>query len=133
MRISRDEIKSAGQTIPKLKSCSIKPEPLWGDDAGRDTMDCNFSGTFKGWFTNIKLEIGRTTIEELNKIKQLIEKPITTLTYPLDRDLNGIKAGKAYTESFYGVAIETEFDNYKSDYEPFTINLIAVEGRPLDV
>lgn len=133
MRIARDEIKSVGHSIPKLKSCSLKVEPLWADDAGRVTMDAKFSGTFKGWFTNIKLEIGRTSIEELDTIKRLIEKPILSLTYPLDRELNGTKAGKAYTENFYGVAIETEFNNYKSEYEPFSINLIAIERRPLDV
>lgn len=134
MRVSRDEIKSAGQLIPKLLSCSIKPEPLWGDDAGRLVMEKGkFSGTFMGYFTNITMEIGRTTIEELNKIKSLIEKPITELTYPLDRDMDNKKAGEAYTESFYGVAIETKFNNYNSNYEPFTISLIAVEGRPLDV
>lgn len=133
MDIPRDEIKSEGQLIPKLKTCSLKVEPLWGDDAGRVTMDATFSGTFKGWFTNITLEIGRTTISEMNTIKKLIEKPILKFTYPLDRDLNGKKAGTAYEEFFYGTAIEAKFNSYKGKYEAFSINLVAIKRRPLDV
>lgn len=133
MDIPRDKIKAEGQLIPKLKKCTLGVNPLWADDAGRETMDAKFSGTFKGWFTQIKLEIGRTTVEELNIIKNILEKSILSLTYPLDRDLNGTKAGKAYTESFYGTAIETGFDNYKGKYDAFSIILTAIERRPLDV
>lgn len=129
----REKIKAEGMGIPKLKSCRISVEPLWGDDTGRETMDASFGGTFKGWFTKIKLEIGRTTIEELNFIKNLLEKPIVSFSYPIERDLGNIKAGKEYTEQFYGTAIETEFNNYKGKYDSFSITLTAVKRRPLDV
>ena len=95
-------------------------------------MAGKFSGTFKGWFPTIKLPFGSTTIEEMNDIKELIERPIISLTYPLDRDYKNIKAGKAYTEKFYGTAITAEFDNYKGKYKPFSIELVAVEGRIYD-
>lgn len=131
--ISRDEIKAQGQKIPKLcAGCSLKSEPLWGDDAGRENMAGTFSGTFKGWFPTIKLPFGSTTIEEMNTIKKLIERPIISLTYPLDRNYKGLKAGQAYTEKFYGTAIEAIFDNYKGKYKPFTIELVSVEGRIYD-
>ena len=65
-------------------------------------------------------------------LKELLEKPIVNLTYPLDRNYKGIAAGKAYTEKFYGTAITAEFDNYKGKYKPFTVEFVAVERRVYD-
>lgn len=131
--IKRDDIKVQGHHIPKLcAGCSLTSEPLWGDDAGRENMAGKFSGTFKGFFPKVKLPFGSTTIDEMNIIKNLIERPIVSLTYPLDRDYKDLKAGKAYTEEFYGTAITAEFDNYKGKYKPFTIELVSVEGRIYD-
>lgn len=131
--ISRDAIKAQGQSLPKLtKGCSLTSEPVWGDDAGRENMAGKYSGTFVGWFPKIKLPFGSTTIAEMNTIKKLIERPIITLTYPLDREYKGVSAGKAYTEKFYGTAITAEFDNYKGKYKPFNIELVAVERRLYD-
>lgn len=133
MEISREEIKSEGQSIPKLcKGCSLTSEPLWGDDAGRENMTGTYSGTFVGWFPKIKLCFGSTTVSELNQIKQLLEKPIVSLTYPLDRDFKGKQAGEGYTEEFYGTAIIAEFDNYKQKYKPFQVSFVAVERRLYD-
>lgn len=133
MEIARDQIKAGGQSIPKLvKGCSLTSEPLWGEDAGRENMAGTYSGTFVGYFPKIKLPFGSTTISEMNTIKELLEKPIVNLTYPLDRDYKGIAAGKAYTEKFYGTAITAEFDNYKGKYKPFTVEFVAVERRIYD-
>ncbi len=133
MDIVREEIKAFGQKLPKLVAgCSLTSEPLWGDDTGRESMAGKYSGTFVGWFPKIKLPFGSTTINEMNTIKNLIERPIVSLTYPLDRDYKGIKAGKGYTEQFYGTAITAEFDNYKGKYKPFEIELVAVERRLYD-
>lgn len=133
MVIARDQIKAEGQNIPKLtKGCSLTSEPLWGDDAGRENMAGTYSGTFVGYFPKIKLVFGSTTISEMNTIKELLEKPIVNLTYPLDRNYKGINAGKAYTEKFYGTAITAEFDNYKGKYKPFTVEFVAVERRVYD-
>lgn len=133
MNIQRDEIKAFGQSIPKLvQGCSVTPEPLWGDDTGRENMKGKYSGTFVGWFPKIKLKFGRTTISEMNTIKSLIERPIVSLTYPLDRNYNNKNAGEAYTEDFYGTAITAAFNNYKGKYEPFEVDFVAVEGRIYD-
>lgn len=131
--LKREEIKAQGQSIPKLIwGCSLTSEPLWGEDAGRENMVGTFSGTFTGWFPKVKLVFGSTTIQEMNTIKQLIERPIIDLTYPLDRDYKNLKAGQAYTEKFYGTAITAEFNSYSSKYKEFTIELVAVERRLYD-
>ena len=95
-------------------------------------MDGNFSGTFMGYFTNIKMNIGSTTIDEMNTLKQLLEKPTVSITYPVERKIGNTLAGNSYTESFYGTAINAEFDNYKAKYKPFSIQFVAIGGRPLN-
>lgn len=110
-----------------LKLCKfrITVEPLWGDDAGRDNMTGDFSGTFKGFFTNIILNFGKTTQEEMKFIKDNFEKPTFPFTYPSD------KTGQDVTENFYGTAISAEKESIKpnSKYLPFDITLVAVKRR----
>lgn len=108
-----------------LKLCKYKitPEPTWGSDAGRDNMAGAFSGTFKGYFTNITLSFGRTTQTEMTNIKNAFEHATFPFTYPSD------KTGLDVTEQFYGTAIPAEKESLKGKYLPFEITLVAVERR----
>lgn len=109
--------------IPRLIDYDISREPLWGDDAGRESMQGQYSGTFIGYFTKITLTIGRTTQEELAIIKGNFEVPLFNLTYPDD------KTSEDVTEEFYGTAIKTKRRNLKGKYEGFTLEFIATTRR----
>lgn len=111
------------QELPCLKDYDSSAEPLWGDNTGRLTDDGHFSGTFVGYFTNLDLTFNKTTQAQLTRIKQLIEKPIITLTYPIET------TGGAFTEQFYGTAIKVKKQGYRKKYEGFTISLKAVDRR----
>lgn len=109
--------------IPKLISYQIGREPLWGSDAGRESMAGQYSGTFIGYFTKITLNIGRTTQEELSIIKGYLEVPLFNFTYPDD------KTSQDRTEKFYGTAIKPQRNNLDGKYEGFTIDLTAISRR----
>ena len=53
-------IKTLSQTYP-ITLFKDKPEPVWGDDAGRNSNSGKFSGTFKGYFTTLHIEIAPLT------------------------------------------------------------------------
>lgn len=107
----------------KLCKYGITVEPLWGSDAGRENMAGTYTGTFIGYFTNITLNFGKTTQEEMQKIKETFEKPTFSFTYPDE------KTGQNITESFYGTAIKSEKESLKGKYLPFDITLIATKRR----
>ncbi len=107
----------------KLCEYEITAEPTWGSDAGRENMTADFSGTFKGYFTNITLSFGKTTQEEMSFIKEAFERPTFNFTYPSD------KTGKDVTEEFYGTAIKAKKNRLGGLYLPFEITLVAVHRR----
>lgn len=117
-------IKTLSRTYPITKF-SDKLEPAWGDDAGRNSNSGKFSGTFKGFFTNIHIEVGPMTKEEMTNFKRIFEVPIIeNFTYP-----NSSNNGVDYTEDFYGTAIESATDYWDGKYKAFSFDLIAVEAR----
>lgn len=107
----------------KLCKFNITAEPLWGTDAGRENMIGTYTGTFVGYFTNITLNFGKTTQEEMTFIKDTFEKPIFNFTYPSE------KTGQEVTEAFYGTAIKAEKESLKGKYLPFDITLVATKRR----
>lgn len=129
--------------LPAIKSITPSAEPTWADDAGRDTMDGKWGGSFIGYFTNLEIEFNDIVFDnELDTIKQLIEHAIISVTYPLEKtmswtDANGkhtIKQNELFTEQFYGTAIKPRRPSQDLGYyEGFSISLVAVERRPLDV
>lgn len=127
--------------IPALNNIISTVEPTWASDAGRETMEGTWSGTFKGYFTTLDLEFNEIVFDkELDIIKQLIEHPIIMVTYPLEKTMewtdnkgyHKIKQGEPYTEEFYGTAIKAKkpFQNAKY-YEGFSVSLVAVRRRPV--
>lgn len=77
-----------------------------------------------GWFDTLQLEFGKTTQEEMTAIKNAIEKPIIKNITFIDS-----KNGNNKTEDFYGTAIKAKRKNKNGMYEPFTVNLKAIERR----
>lgn len=117
-------IKTISETYPIL-SFQDTPEPLWGDDAGRQSNSGKFSGTFIGYFTNIHIEVGRMTKQQMTSFKSIFEVPIIEdVTFP-----NSSNEGQPYTEDFYGTSLAGKTNYWEGMYEPFSFDLVAVEER----
>lgn len=112
------------ENLPKVKSIEHSVEPTWGPDSGRNTNSGKFTGTFVGWFDTLQIEIGKTTQEELTRIKNVIEHPIIKNATFVDS-----KNGKNKTEDFYGTAIKAKRKNKNGMYEAFSFSLKAISKR----
>ena len=117
-------IKTLSETYP-ITMFKDKPEPLWGNDAGRNSNSGKFSGTFKGYFTNLHIEVAPLTKSQMTSFKAIFEVPIIEdVTFP-----NSSNNGADYTEDFYGTAIESATDYWDGKYKSFSFDLVAVEKR----
>lgn len=117
-------LKELSKTYP-ITRFTDKPEPLWGSDSGRNSNSGKFTGTFVGYFTNLHIEVGPMTKEEMTGFKAIFEVPIIEdVTFP-----NSSDSGRDYTEDFYGTAIESATTYWNGKYESFSFDLIAVEAR----
>jgi hypothetical protein len=115
-------IKDLSETLPILDFEHTK-EPMWEPDTGRNSNTHSFSGTFAGYFSQIVISFGKTTQEQMTRIKTLFEKATFTMTYP-DSD-----TGEDYTEDFYPTAIKAKKDNWDGKYHPFSITLTGVDEK----
>lgn len=112
-------------SLPKVKSVEHKVEPTWASDAGRNSNSGKFSGTFVGWFDNLTISIGETTIDEFNEICGKIEHPIIeNITF---KDTRNKRQNKI--ENFYGTVISGIIENVNGLYKPFSFSLKAIESR----
>lgn len=117
-------IKTISHQFPITKFTD-KAEPTWGSDAGRNTNSGKFSGTFKGYFTNLHIEVAPMTEQEMDDFKAIFEVPIIEqVTFP-----NSSNQGLPYTEDFYGTAIEAAKTDWDGKYESFSFDLVGVEKR----
>lgn len=95
-------------------------EPTWASDTGRNSNSGKFGGTFIGYFSQLVLEFGESTQEEMTEIKKNLEHPIVEVTFLNSDD------GKWRTEEFYGTGIPAKKDNWEGDYKSFSLTLTAV-------
>ncbi len=117
-------IKTLSQSYPIL-TFEDSVEPLWGEDAGRNSNSGNFSGTFNGYYTNMHIECGPMTKAQMTNFKAIFEVPIIEdVTFP-----NSHNNGADYTENFYGTKIKSVLDYWDGKYKPFSIDLVAVRKR----
>lgn len=117
-------IKTISQTYP-ITMFRDTPEPLWADDAGRQSNSGKFSGTFIGYFTNLHIEVGAMSKAQMKSFKAIFEVPIIEdVTFP-----NSSNEGQPYIEDFYGTSIAGATKYWEGYYEPFTFDLVAVEKR----
>lgn len=49
-------IKEISKTLPILK-CSHTPEPMWHKDSGRNSNSGKWTGTFAGYFSQLKIDL----------------------------------------------------------------------------
>lgn len=118
--------------VPGIVDIVIKPEPLWGDGTGRNTMDGHYSGAFMGYFTTFEIKFGKVTDDEFNLIKQLLEHPfLEGVQFALEKDMGDYKQGDLYTEDFYnGQAIQSKPLACGGYWEEFSVVLTAIDRRP---
>lgn len=110
------------RTLPRLKSHEHSKEPLWAKDTGRNSNSGKYSGTFIGYFSQVVLEFGKTTQEEMNIIKSQLEHPVVNLIYKSSDD------GEFKAEDFYGTKISGKHEgSFKKKYSPFSVTLTAIE------
>lgn len=95
-------------------------------------MDGHFSGTFTGYFTTLEMEFGTVSDSEFNTIKQLLEHPyLSNVQFTLEKDMGQYKQGDLFTEDFYnGQAIKSSPKACGDAWEPFSVVLTAIDGRP---
>lgn len=110
--------------LPKLKSHEHTKEPLWASDTGRNSNSGKYSGTFVGYFSQIVLEFGKTTQEEMIKIKEVLEIPIIEDFLYKDSD-----TGNFVSEDFYGTAIKAKLNKWTGKYNSFSVTLTGVEEK----
>lgn len=96
-------------------------EPLWASDTGRNSNSGSYSGTFIGYFSQVIIEFGKTTQEQMKLIKDNFEHPIIEMKY------KDSYTGNWKTEEFYGTAIKSKLNNWEGKYLPFSITLTATE------
>ena len=116
-------IKTLSESYPILSFQDVA-EPLWASDAGRNANSGAFSGTFNGYYTNLKIEFGPMTKQQMTDIKAIFEVPIVNITFP-----NSHNNGANYTEDFYGTAITPKLDYWNGKYKSFSLDLVAVRRR----
>lgn len=118
-------LKVDGKELKKLLDYEIGEEPLWADDAGRNSMDGRFSGTLIGYFTKITLSFTSMSVDEMAYNASLLRRGYFNVTYQDKRTKNMI------TEQFYnGNAITSKVTSYSNDrYGEFSISLVAVNRR----
>ena len=114
------------RTLPKVLNISDQPQPTWGSDSGRYSNSGTFHGTFKGYFTDLQINFGKTTQAEMTRIKTYLQPKggiIKSVTY---RDTD---TGQDKTEDFYGTVINATYSNKNGYYQPFSVSLKAVKKR----
>ena len=112
-------IKELSKVLPIL-DFDHKSEPTWGKDSGRHSNSGTWSGTFKGYCSQLTIVFGETTQTEMNRIISEFEKGIVSVTYPA-------KNGTIKTENFYGTAINGKVDTWGGMYKGFTLTLTGVK------
>lgn len=99
-------------------------QPLWASDTGRNSNSGKYSGTFIGYFDQLKVSVGKTNQTQMTEIRNHVDVPIMDDVTFVDS-----KTGESKTESFYGTAIPAKTNNTKQIYEPFEFTLTAIEAR----
>jgi len=112
------------RNLSKLKTHSHTLEPLWASDTGRNSNSGKYSGTFIGYFSQVVLEFGKTTQEEMTEIKSVLETPILKDFLYKDSD-----TGEFIAEDFYGTAITAKLNKWTGKYDPFNVTLTGVEKK----
>lgn len=108
--------------MKKIILYDVTDEPLWGDDAGRETMDGAYGGTFIGFFSKLIINTGKLNNDEMIDLKAKFKKPYLEVTY-IDPD-----TAKKVKEQFYGTAMSAKLLKLNR-YDATTITVIATKRQ----
>lgn len=117
------------ENLPKVLTVNHSIESLWADDTGRESNSGRYSGTFIGWFDKLEINVGATTEEEMQEIRNAVEWPT------FEAEFYDTKQNKYVSEEFYGTTISAKcrsgkYPGYKGiRYEPFSFKLTAIAAR----
>lgn len=98
-------------------------EPLWASDTGRNSNSGKYTGTFIGYFSQVKISFGKLNINQMKYVRSLFDNPTIMLKYP------DSATGTDTTEEFYGTAIKSDTNRLGGLYETFDITLTAINRR----
>lgn len=118
--------------VPGITELTPGPEPLWGEETGRNALDGHYSGVFIGYFTTLEIKFGIVSDEEYNLIKKLLEHPfLEGVQFSLEKDMGEYKQGDLFTEDFYnGQAIKSTPLACGGYWNGFSVVLTAIDRRP---
>lgn len=82
MLIDKESLYVDGINFGKyLKQAEILYSKAWGDDAGRDTLSGDFSGTFKGIYPKIICTFLKLKQSDIETLAPILDKPEQSVTY----------------------------------------------------
>ena len=115
--------------LPRVIDALHTVEPTWSKNAGRNSNNGDFGGTFVGYFDTLNVTVGETTQSELTQIRNKVEVPIIENVKFLDS-----RTGLYKTEDFYPNAIAVKIKSLKmaentKKYPSFSFILTATKRR----
>lgn len=115
-------LKTISESYPLLTQQHTL-EPLWAGDTGRNSNSGKYSGTFIGYFSQLEIEFGSTSQNQMIQLRNWFDKPIIDVYY------KDSETGDWKTEQFYGTSIKAKLNYWDGYYEPFSLTLTAISKR----
>lgn len=82
MLVNKDSLVINGVSMAKyLIQAEFQFHKTWGEDAGRNTLSGDFSGTFKGIYPEFILTFKRLSQTQIEEIAPILDAPEQTVTY----------------------------------------------------
>lgn len=82
MLVNKDSLVINGVSMAKyLIQAEFQFHKTWGEDAGRNTLSGDFSGTFKGIYPEIILTFKRLNQSQIEEIAPILDAPEQSVTY----------------------------------------------------
>lgn len=103
------------------------PNKVWGSDAGRNTINGSYSGTFIGIFPKLKVQFHSLTQQEIEYLTPILDSGFQEVTY-YDPYLKTMRTMKTYTGD-YTLNQKCLFSDVARAGRPFGISFIATDRR----
>ena len=100
---------------------------IWGSDAGRNTIDGSYSGTFVGVFPKIQVTFGCLTQQQIERLAPILDSAFQEVVY-YDPNKKRLLTIQTYTGD-YELSQQCLFSDVATAGRPFTISFIATKRR----
>lgn len=100
---------------------------IWGSDAGRNTIDGSYSGTFVGIFPKIQVQFHSLTQQEIETLVPILDSAFQEVTY-YDPYVKGMRTMQTYTGD-YELSQRCLFSDLARAGKPFGISFISTRRR----